>query len=179
MTNIARRICQIKPCIGVPIGGNLSTKKVSLEILCHRPFKILLRIPAWPFSGFRYSVAELHLAGEHMLYTPLKEQITTPRKLLVPRSIPVCTRSSRVQPTLWIHSGQFRDQKSFELLKKPLKKPHYMFSPRKKVTSRTFRISGTLIVINSQYNILYVKPIPIPENNKVQNKNLHKYSPPI
>jgi hypothetical protein len=32
-------------------------------------------------------------------------------------------------------------------LEKPREMPHYMFFPRKKIISRTFKISGTLIVI--------------------------------
>jgi hypothetical protein len=45
------------------------------------------------------------------------------------------------------HSGQFRDQKSLAPSKFPLKWPIKKFA-RKKLISRIFKISGTLIVIN-------------------------------
>jgi hypothetical protein len=49
--------------------------------------------------------------------------------------------------SIWsLHSGQFRGQKGLGPLKKPREMPHYMFCPRKKIISRTFKISSTLIV---------------------------------
>jgi hypothetical protein len=47
--------------------------------------------------------------------------------------------------------GQFRGKKGLGPLEKPREMPHYMFCPRKKITSRTFKISGALIV-NMNYN---------------------------
>jgi len=45
-------------------------------------------------------------------------------------------------------SEKFKDQKSIELLKKTLERAYDTFCPhKKKIMSRTFRISGALIVI--------------------------------
>jgi hypothetical protein len=51
-----------------------------------------------------------------------------------------------------LRSGQFRGQKGLGPLEKPREMPHYMFCPRKKIISRTFKISGALIV-----KLLFVK----------------------
>jgi hypothetical protein len=45
-----------------------------------------------------------------------------------------------------LRSGQFRGQKGLGPLEKPRKMPHYVFCPRKKIISQTFKMSGTLIV---------------------------------
>jgi hypothetical protein len=47
-----------------------------------------------------------------------------------------------------LRSGQLRAQKVLSPLEKSLEMPHYVVCPRKKIASRTLRISGTLIVIS-------------------------------
>jgi hypothetical protein len=45
-----------------------------------------------------------------------------------------------------LRSGQFRGQKGLCTIKKSVKMPYYMFCPRKKIISWTFKTSGTLLV---------------------------------
>jgi hypothetical protein len=69
--------------------------------------------------------------------------LRSPRTREMPIYLPQC------QVSLSLRSGQFRGQKSLGPLEKRREMPHYMFYPRKKIISRTFIISGTLIVKTS------------------------------
>jgi hypothetical protein len=63
--------------------------------------------------------------------------------------IRVLITSFRVVYCPSLHSGQLGGQKSLSPLEKPLEFADYVFCPHKKITSRTIRISGTLIVNSS------------------------------